>query len=179
MSTHSNIPEDVAALISAHALGVLEPDQAALAERAHRRERRLPPRLRGRARDGGGARAGRGRQRAAGRPARAHRRGRAGRAHRVRARARRAPAPAPPLAPRRPAHAVGRLRASLGVAAAIVFALVAVSQHDSADERARPRGGARRPSSRAPDARVVPMPPSGGGAAGGRVDRRAAAAPRS
>ena len=32
MSTHPNIPEDVAALITAHALGVLEPDQAALAE---------------------------------------------------------------------------------------------------------------------------------------------------
>ena len=47
---------------------------------AHRLERRVPPRLRGRARDGGGARAGRRRQRAAGRTARPHRRGRAGRA---------------------------------------------------------------------------------------------------
>ena len=33
MSTHPRIPDDVAALISAHALGALEPDQAALAER--------------------------------------------------------------------------------------------------------------------------------------------------
>ena len=32
MSTHPRIPDDVAALISAHALGALEPDQAALAE---------------------------------------------------------------------------------------------------------------------------------------------------
>ena len=32
MSTHPQIPEDVAALITAHALGALEPDQAALAE---------------------------------------------------------------------------------------------------------------------------------------------------
>ena len=33
MSSHPQIPEDVAALITAHALGALEPDQAALAER--------------------------------------------------------------------------------------------------------------------------------------------------
>jgi anti-sigma-K factor RskA len=33
MSGHPQIPDDVAALISAHALGALEPDQAALAER--------------------------------------------------------------------------------------------------------------------------------------------------
>ena len=33
MSTHSEIPEDVAALITAHALGALEPDQSELAER--------------------------------------------------------------------------------------------------------------------------------------------------
>ena len=32
MSAHPSIPEDVAALITAHALGALEPDQAALAE---------------------------------------------------------------------------------------------------------------------------------------------------
>ena len=32
MSSHAPIPDDVAALISAHALGALEPDQAALAE---------------------------------------------------------------------------------------------------------------------------------------------------
>ena len=32
MSTHPQIPEEVAALISAYALGALEPDQAALAE---------------------------------------------------------------------------------------------------------------------------------------------------
>ena len=32
MSTHPQIPDDVAALISAYALGALEPDQAALAE---------------------------------------------------------------------------------------------------------------------------------------------------
>jgi Anti-sigma-K factor rskA len=54
------------------------------------------------------------------------------------------------------------------VAAAIAFALVAVSQHDSADS-ARDREAALVSILRAPDARVVPMLPSDGGAAGGRV----------
>ncbi len=165
MSTHSNIPEDVAALITAHALGVLEPDQAALAEehiassddcrRAYEdaletaaalalavADSEPPADLRDRI--VAAARAERGLEPAAARPA-----------------------------PRRRSRLAGLLTPSggfavLGVAAAIVLALVAVSQRDSADS-ARDREAALVSILGAPDARVVPMLPSGGGAAEGRV----------
>ena len=152
MSTHSQIPDDVAALITAHALGALEPDQAALAEQHIAVERRLPPRLRGRAGDGSGARAGGRRQRAAGRPARAHRRRSAGRAPRGGAGASREAAAPPALAAGRLADAVDRLRrprrrgghrlrAGRGLAARF------------GQQRARPRAGARGTDRRARCAR--------------------------
>ena len=91
MSTHPEIPEDVAALISAHALGVLEPDQAELAER-HIAASDACRRAYEDALETAAALAlCRGRQRAARRPARPHRgRGRAGRARARRAARRRA-----------------------------------------------------------------------------------------
>src|SRR4051812_21724749 len=165
MSAHSNIPEDVAALITAHALGALDADQAELAERhiaASDDCRRAyedaldtaamlalavtdsepPADLRGR----------------------------------ILAAARAEGAEAAPalreVTPRRRSRLAGWLTPStgfavLGVAAAIVFALVAVSQHDSANS-ARDREQALAALIAAPGARVVPMLPSGGGGAGGR-----------
>ena len=165
MSTHPNIPEDVAALISAHALGVLEPDQAALAEehiaasddcrRAYEDALETAAALALAVADSEPPADLRDRIVAA---ARAERPG--------------APAAARP-APRRRLRLAGLLTPSrgfavLGVAAAIVFALVAVSQHDSADS-ARDREAALVSILGAPDARVVPMLPSGGGDGRGRV----------
>jgi anti-sigma-K factor RskA len=166
MSTHPGLPEDVAALITAHALGVLEPDQAALAEEhiaasdACRRayedaletaaalalavtDREPPADLRERI--VAAARA----ERADSAPS------------------------APPTAPRRRLRLASLLTPStgfavLGVAAAIVFGLIAVSQHDSATS-ARDREQALAAILASSDARVVPMLRSGGGEAGGRV----------
>jgi anti-sigma-K factor RskA len=166
MSTHPQIPEDVAALISAYALGCLEPDQAAIAERhisASDDCRRAyedaletaaalalavvdsePP---------------------------------AGLRERIvaAARAERTPAavPAPKLAARRRPSLAGLLTPStgfaiLGVAAAVVLALIAVAQHDRASS-ARDRQEALVSLLSAPNARIVPLKPSAGGAPDGRV----------
>jgi anti-sigma-K factor RskA len=163
MSTHPEIPEDVAALITAHALGVLEPDQAELAERhiaasdACRRayEDALetsaalalavtgsePP---------------------------------AGLRDRIVAAARAEGLPAAPalraVAPRRRARFAGLLTPSggfalAGVAAAVVFGLIAVAQHNSASS-ARDRQEALVSILSAKDARVVPLASSTGGASG-------------
>ena len=131
MSTNPQIPDDVAALISAHALGALEPDQAALAEqhiaasddcrRAYEDALETAAALALAVADS---------EPPAG-PARSHRRGRAGRAPEPVA------AVARCAAPRKRSRLAGWLTPStgfavVGVAAAIVFALIAVSQHDSA-----------------------------------------------
>jgi anti-sigma-K factor RskA len=58
--------------------------------------------------------------------------------------------------------------ALVGIAAAIVFALIAVSQHSSATS-ARDRQEALVAILSAPDARVVPLKTSGGGIPSGRV----------
>jgi anti-sigma-K factor RskA len=167
MSTHPQIPDDVAALISAHALGALDPDQAALAERhiaASDDCRRAyedaletaaalalavadsepPADLRDRILAAA---------RAEGAPA--------------------APAVAQRAAPRPRLRLAGLLTPSagfavLGVAAAIVLALIAVSQHDSASS-ARNREEALVSILSARDARVVPLAATAGGAPGGRV----------
>jgi anti-sigma-K factor RskA len=165
MSTHSNIPDDVAALITAHALGALEPDQAALAEqhiaasddcrRAYEDALETAAALALAVTDSEPPADLRERIVAA------------ARAERPEA------APAPREAAPRRRRLAGWLTPStgfavLGVAAAIVFALVAVSQHDSANS-ARDREQALAALIAAPDARVVPMLPSAGGEAGGRV----------
>ena len=167
MSTHPEIPDDVAALITAHALGALEPDQSELAERhiaasdACRRayedaletsaalalavaDSEPPADLRDRI--VAAARAERGQDA----PVRA----------------------LEAVAPRRRSRLAGLLTPSggfalVGVAAAIVFALIAVSQHNSASS-ARDRQEALVAILSAPDARVVPLASSSGG-------RRAAA----
>ena len=131
MSTHPNIPEDVAALITAHALGALEPDQVALAEehiaasddcrRAYEDALETAAALALAVADSEPSADLRDRIVAAARAERAE------------------SAPAVrPAAPRRRFRLAGLLTPSsgfavLGVAAAIVFALVAVSQHSSAD----------------------------------------------
>jgi anti-sigma-K factor RskA len=163
MSAHPPIPDDVAALISAHALGALEPDQAALAEqhiaasddcrRAYEDALETAAALALAVADSEPPAELRERIVAA-------------------ARAERAPA-ARPAAPRRKRRLAGLLTlssgfAAVGVAAAIVFALIAVAQHDSASD-ARDRQAALVSILSAPDARVVPMEPPGGGDPGGRV----------
>jgi anti-sigma-K factor RskA len=167
MSTHPQIPEDVAALISAHALGALEPDQAALAERhiAASDDCR-------RAYEGALETAAALALAVADREPPADLRDRILAA----ARAERAPAPLPvakPAAPRRRLSLAGLLTPSagfavLGVAAAIVFALIAVSQHDSASS-ARDRQEALVSILSARDARIVPLAATAGGSPGGRV----------
>ena len=169
MSSHAPIPDDVAALISAHALGALEPDQAALAEehiaasddcrRAYEDALETAAALALAVADSEPPAELRDRILAA-------------------ARAERSPAAeARRDTPRRAAGSglAGLLTPStgfavIGVAAAIVFALIAVSQHDSASN-ARDREDALVSILSAPDARVVPLSSSAGGAPGGRVDR--------
>jgi anti-sigma factor RsiW len=166
MSTHPQIPDDVAALISAHALGALEPDQAALAEehiaasdacrRAYEDALETAAALALAVADSAPPAALRERIVAA---ARAER-----------------PAQTPPVrspAPQRRLRLAGLLTPSsgfalVGIAAAIVFALIAVSQHDSATS-ARDRQAALVSILSGPDARVVPLEPSGGGTPSGRV----------
>jgi anti-sigma-K factor RskA len=166
MSAHSNIPEDVAALITAHALGALDADQAELAERhiaasddcrrAYEDALETAAMLALAVTDS--------------EPSTDLR-------ERILAAARAEGAEAAPalreVTPRHRSRLAGWLTPStgfavLGVAAAIVFALVAVSQHDSANS-ARDREQALAALIAAPGARVVPMLPSGGGEAGGRV----------
>jgi anti-sigma-K factor RskA len=163
MSPEPQIPDDVAALISAHALGALEPDQAALAEehiaasdacrRAYEDALETAAALALAVADSEPPAELRGRILAA-------------------ARAERAPL-AKPAAPKRRFRLAGLLTPSggfavIGVAAAIVFALIAVSQHNSADS-ARDRQEALVAVLSAPDARVVALTPSGGGAPSGRL----------
>jgi anti-sigma-K factor RskA len=167
MSGHTPIPDDVAALISAHALGVLEPDQAALAEehiaasddcrRAYEDALETAAALALAVDDSEPPAELRGRILAAARAERPA--------------AVRSPVRVP--APRRGLRLAGLLTpstgfAALGVAAAIAFALIAVSQHDSASS-ARDRERALVAIVSAPDARIVPLAPTAGGAPGGRV----------
>ena len=175
MSSHPQIPDDVAALISAHALGALEPDQAALAERhiaasddcrrAYEDALETAAALALAVADSEPPADLRDRILAA-------------------ARAERAPAPPPaakPAAPRRRLSLAGLLTPStgfavIGVAAAIVLALIAVSQHNSASS-AQNRQEALVSILSARDARIVPLSPTAGGSPGGRVivsGRRAA-----
>jgi anti-sigma-K factor RskA len=166
MSGHPPIPDDVAALISAHALGALDPDQAALAEkhiaasddcrRAYEDALETAAALALAVVDSEPPAELRERILAA-------------------ARAERAPAvrPVGKPAPRRRLRLAGLLTPSagfavLGVAASIVLALVAVSQHNSASS-ARDRQEALVAILSAPDARIVPLAATGGGTAGGRV----------
>ena len=166
MSTHPRIPDDVAALITAHALGALEPDQAALAEehiaasddcrRAYEDALETAAALALAVADSEPPADLRDRIVAAAR------------------REREQSAPAVRAAPpRRRLRLAGLLTPSagfavLGVAAAIVFALIAVSQHDSAT-RARDSQHALAAILSAPDARVVPLASASGGASVGRV----------
>jgi anti-sigma-K factor RskA len=167
MSSDSQIPEDVAALMSAYAMGALEPDQAALAEehiassdacrRAYEDALETAAALALAVADSEPPADLRDRIVAA-------------------ARADREPQAAPvaaPDAPRRRSRLAGWLTPSTGfaiagIAAAIVFALVAVSQHDSASS-ARDDQQALVSILSSPDARVVPLEPSAGGEPSGRV----------
>ncbi len=166
MSTHPRIPDDVAALITAHALGALEADQAALAEqhiaasddcrRAYEDALETAAALALAVADSEPP---------------------ADLRDRIVAAARSERAQAVPVvrqaAPRRRLRLAGLLTPSagfavLGVAAAIVFGLIAVAQHDRANS-ARDRQAALVAILSAPDARVVPLAATGGGAPGGRV----------
>ena len=157
------IPDDVAALISAHALGALDADQAALAERhiaasddcrrAYEDALETAALLALAVADSEPPADLRDRIVAA-------------------ARAERRPV-ATPAAPRRKSRLAGLLTPStgfavIGVAAAIVFALIAVSQHDSASS-ARDDQQALVAILSAPDAHVVTLKPAGGGPSGGRM----------
>lgn len=168
MSTHSEIPEDVAALITAHALGALEPDQSELAERhiatsdacrrAYEDALETSAALALAVADGEPPADLRGRIVAA---------ARAERSQDSPVRSLRA------VAPRRRSRFAGLLTPSggfalVGVAAAIVFALIAVSQHNSASS-ARDRQEALVAILSGTDARVVPLASSSGGQASGRV----------
>jgi len=164
----NRIPDDVAALISAHALGALEPDQAALAEqhiaasdecrRAYEDALETAAALALAVADSEPPADLRDRIVAA-------------------ARAERQPVSKPAekatAAPRRKFRLAGLLTPStgfavIGVAAAIVFALIAVSQHDSASS-ARDDQQALVAILSAPDAHVVPLKSAAGGPAGGRM----------
>jgi anti-sigma-K factor RskA len=167
MSTHPQIPEDVAALISAHALGALDPDQAALAER-HIAASDACRRAYEDALETAAALA----------MAVADSEPPADLRDRILAAARAEPAQAAipaarPAAPRRSLRLAGLLTPSsgfavLGVAAAIAFALVAVSQHNSASN-AEDSQAALVSILSSPGARIVPLSSTGGGSPGGRV----------
>jgi anti-sigma-K factor RskA len=167
MSTHPQIPEDVAALISAHAMGALDSDQAAMAER-HIAESDACRRAYEDALETAAALA----------LAVADSEPSADLRDRILAAARAEPVqaatPAAKLAaPRRKWRLAGLLTPSsgfavLGVAAAIAFALVAVSQHNSASDAEDSRAALVSILS-APGARIVPLTATGGGSPGGRV----------
>ena len=162
---NTRIPEEVAALISAHALGALDADQAALAERhiaasddcrrAYEDALETAAALALAVADSEPPADLRDRIVAA-------------------ARAERPPvAAAKAAAPRRKFRLAGLLTPStgfavIGVAAAIVFALIAVSQHDSASN-AKDDQQALVAILSAPDAHVVPLKSAAGGPAGGRM----------
>jgi len=168
MSSHSQIPDDVAALISAYALGALEPDQEALAEehiaasddcrRAYEDALETSAALALAVADSEPS---------------------AGLRDRIVAAARAegvAPAAAPAVAAAGPgwrSRLSGFLTPSggfavVGVACAIVLALVAVSQHNSASS-ARDRQEALSALLAAPDSRVVSIERADGSGAVGRV----------
>jgi anti-sigma-K factor RskA len=174
MSGHPHIPQEIAELISAYALGTLTADEEALAER-HIAESDDCRRLFEDALETSAALAlcvvdsepsSRLRDRIV-----------------AAARAEGSPAPPPvrALRPDRRGWLAGLLSPSggfavAGVAAAIVFALIAVSQRDAADT-ARDRQAALVAILSSPQARVVSLQATGGGAASGRVvvaGRRAA-----
>jgi anti-sigma-K factor RskA len=165
MSTNPQIPEEVAALISAHALGALDADQAALAER-HIAASDDCRRAYEDALETAAALA----------LAVADSEPPADLRDRIVAAAR---AERPPVveeqaaAPRRKFRLAGLLTPStgfavIGVAAAILFALIAVSQHDSASN-AKDDQQALVAILSAPDAHVVPLKSAAGGPAGGRM----------
>jgi anti-sigma-K factor RskA len=163
----NRIPDDVAALISAHALGALDPDQSALAERhiaasddcrrAYEEALETAAALALAVADSEPPAELRDRIVAA-------------------ARAERLPVAKPaekPAAPHRKLRLAGLLTPStgfavIGVAAAIVFALIAASQHDSASS-ARDDQQALVAILSAPDAHVVPLKSAAGGPSGGRM----------
>ena len=167
MSTHSEIPEDVAALITAHALGALEPDQSELAER-HIAASDACRRAYEDALETSAALA----LAVADSEPPADLRGRIVAAARAE-RSQDSPVRSLKAAPRRRSRFAGLLTPSggfalAGVAAAIVFALIAVSQHNSASS-ARDRQEALVAILSGADARVVPLASSSGGQASGRV----------
>jgi anti-sigma-K factor RskA len=173
MSTHPRIPDDVATLITAYALGALEADQAALAEehiaasddcrRAYEDALETAAALALAVSDREPPAALRDRIVAA---ARAER-----------------PEGAPvvrPVAPRRRPRLAGLFSPSagfavLGVAAAIVFALIALAQHDS-NVSASDREAMLVSILAAPGAHVVPVTDTGGAPRGSVIvaDGRAA-----
>ena len=168
MSTHSEIPDDVAALITAHALGALDAEQSGLAERhiaasdACRRayedaletsaalalavaDSEPPADLRDRIVAAARAERSEGEQAS---PLRA-------------------------VAPRRRSRFAGLLTPSgglalVGVAAAMVFGLIAVSQQDSASSARNGRDALVAILS-AKDARILPLAATSGGQESGRV----------
>jgi anti-sigma-K factor RskA len=163
MSARSPIPDDVAALITAYALGSLEPDQADLAEqhiaasdecrKAYEEALETAAALALAVADSEPPAELRDRILTA-------------------ARAERPPAAAPAPRPRK-RRLAGLVTPSsgfavIGIAAAVVLALVAVSQHNSASD-ARDREDAIVAILASPDARVVPIAPTAGGPAGGRM----------
>lgn len=167
MSSDSRIPEDVAALISAYALGALDPDQAALAEQ-HIASSDACRRAYEDALETAAALA----LAVAESEPRADLRDRIVAAARAEGRPEAAPVAAP-AEERRRSRLAGWLTPSTGfaiagIAAAIVFALVAVSQHNSASS-ARDDRQALVSILSAPDARVVPLEPNAGGKPSGRV----------
>jgi anti-sigma-K factor RskA len=172
MSSNPQIPDDVAALISAYALGTLEPDQFELAEQ-HIASSEACRRAYEDALETSAALA----------LAVADSEPSAGLRDRIVAAARsERPEAAPAVAPAAPRKRLsGWLTPSMGlavagIAAAIVFALIAVSQHNSATN-ARDSREALVAILSSPDAKVVPLQPSSGGAPSGRVvvsDGRAA-----
>jgi anti-sigma-K factor RskA len=168
MSTHPRIPDEVAALISAYALGALDPGQAELAER-HIAESDDCRRAYEDALETAAALA---LAVADSEPPAALRARILAAAHEEGAPAAR-PLPLRAAKPRRRSSLAGWLTPSagfalVGVAAAVVLALIAVSQHNSASN-ARDRQEALVSLLSAKDARIVPLRSTGGGSPDGRV----------
>jgi anti-sigma-K factor RskA len=171
MSTHPQIPDDVAALISAHAMGALDRDQTELAER-HIAESDDCRRAYEDALETAAALA----LAVADSEPSADLRDRilaAARAEPVQVATPSASPARKPAAPRRKRRFAGLLTpssgfAALGIAAAVVFALIASSQHDSATS-ANDRQAALVAILSAKNARVVPLAETGGGVAQGNL----------
>ena len=166
MSTHPEIPDDIAALISAHALGALEPEEAELAERHIASSDACRSAFEDALETSAVLALA-----VAGSEPPADLRDRIVAA----AVAERAQAPRPvrSVARKRRFSLAGLLTPSsgfafAGIAAAVVFALVAVSQHNSASS-ARDRQEALVAILSSPGSHVVPLQPTDGGAATGSV----------